>query len=742
MSITKSASNGLSLNRQSVGWLGVFLFSFTANAYAGQVSLSWDASTGPVAGYRIYYGNTSRTVNNNTYASSQNVGNTTTTTLNLAEGATYYFAAKAYDSAGIESDFSNEVTKTLSVAAPTASFSADKTSGTAPVTINFTDNSTGNITSRSWNFGDGTSSTAQNPSKTYSNSGTYTVKLTVAGSGGTTTSTKTISVTAPTVAAPSSSFTATPTSGTAPLLVTLTDTSTGTVSSRSWDLGDGTTSTSQTVAKTYNSAGTYTVKLTVKNAGGSSTTTKTISTTATAPSANFTVSASTGTAPLATTFTNISTGTVLNYAWNFGDPSSQSNTSTAQNPSHTYQNAGTYTVTLTATGPTGTTPSTKTQAITVKATTTASSSNNGLVAAYNFEEGYGATIVDASGKGNHGITRGTVRVSKGKFGQAASFDGIDDWITVNDSATLDLTTGMTLEAWVYPTAPMSGWRAVVNKEQPNGFGAAYYLAANSDLNQPEAAIYTTAWNKLYGGPMVSANQWTHLAGTYDGATFKLYVNGVQVSSQPQTGSIDVTTGVLRIGGNDYWGEFFKGYIDEVRVYNRALNASEIATDMNTSITSSSPPKLLVGSQTLGSTSYSLPKGTAAAFQSTATSAGVVNNIAVYVDQNSSPTRLMAGIYADSNGHPGQLLKGYDDIAATKIGAWNVIRVPGIEIAAGQKYWIAVLSPNGLLNIRTNNSAGSQPSETNKVTALTSLPKLWATGTISTNGLLSGYGAGY
>ncbi|MEI2782852.1 MAG: PKD domain-containing protein [Candidatus Competibacter sp.] len=140
----------------------------------------------------------------------------------MADGSTYYFAVKAYDSAGNESGFSNEVSKPLTVAAPVASFSADKTSGTAPVTVNLADTSTGTITSRAWDLGDGTTSTAQSVAKTYSAAGTYTVKLTVTNAGGSTTATKTISVTAPTVAAPVASFSATPTSGTAPLLVTLT----------------------------------------------------------------------------------------------------------------------------------------------------------------------------------------------------------------------------------------------------------------------------------------------------------------------------------------------------------------------------------------------------------------------------------------------------------------------------------------------------------------------------------------
>jgi hypothetical protein len=63
----------------------------------------------------------------------------------------------------------------------------------------------------------------------------------------------------------------------------------------------------------------------------------------------------------------------------------------------------------------------------------------------------------------------------------------------------------------------------------------------------------------------------------------MFVNGVQVSSRAVSGSISVTSGTLRIGGNSVWGEYFMGLIDEVRVYNRALTASQIQTDMNTPI---------------------------------------------------------------------------------------------------------------------------------------------------------------
>jgi hypothetical protein len=85
---------------------------------------------------------------------------------------------------------------------------------------------------------------------------------------------------------------------------------------------------------------------------------------------------------------------------------------------------------------------------------------------------------------------------------------------------------------------------------------------------------------LRGVSQVAPGAWTHIATTYDGTTQRLFINGVEVSSRPQTGAIAVGTGNLRIGGNDVWaGEYFQGLIDEVRVYNRALTAAEIAEDM-------------------------------------------------------------------------------------------------------------------------------------------------------------------
>ena len=213
---------------------------------------------------------------------------------------------------------------------------------------------------------------------------------------------------------------------------------------------------------------------------------------------------------------------------------------------------------------------------------------SGLVLALGFDENMGGTALDGSGGNRHGLIQGAERVS-GKVGGALRFDGIDDWVTVQDADALDLSSGMTLEAWVNP-AVVGGWQTVLLKE---GAGTmAYELYANNDLSRP-AAYFTTSGGVLRavtGTAMLAPNTWTHVATTYDGVNMRLYVNGVLVRTAARTGAILATDGVLHIGGNQVWGgEFFSGLIDEVRIYSRALSATEIMSDMSGGATPPPPP---------------------------------------------------------------------------------------------------------------------------------------------------------
>jgi PKD repeat protein len=161
--------------------------------------------------------------------------------------------------------------------APTASFTCDVTSGTAPLTVTFQDTSSDNPTSWSWNFDDGTAAdTDQDPSHEFTDAGTYHVVLTATNANGSDASDATeITVSAP--ALPEASFTTNCTSGMMPLAVVCTDTSTNSPTDWAWQFGDGSTSTEQNPKHCYSRPGTYTLTLTTTNDEGSDSVSTTIS---------------------------------------------------------------------------------------------------------------------------------------------------------------------------------------------------------------------------------------------------------------------------------------------------------------------------------------------------------------------------------------------------------------------------------------------------------------------------------
>lgn len=210
----------------------------------------------------------------------------------------------------------------------------------------------------------------------------------------------------------------------------------------------------------------------------------------------------------------------------------------------------------------------------------------GLVAAYGFNETTGTSATDASGNTNHGVIQGATRVTSGKFGGALNFDGASNLVAVKSSPTLSLTQAMTLEAWVYPTATQSGWRTLLQKAD------SYFLhASGNKALQPEAGVvYNNSGSQLASSAAITVNAWTHVALTYDGSNLRLYLNGALVSSRAKTGAIGSNANDLYIGGNNPYGEYFRGLVDEVRIYNRALTGSEIQSDMQAPVPTVTAPE--------------------------------------------------------------------------------------------------------------------------------------------------------
>jgi len=235
---------------------------------------------------------------------------------------------------------------------PNAAFTSNITADCSPVTVNFTDLSTNSPIGWHWDFGNGNTSTDQNPSAVYKNAGTYTVTLSVSNLDGGDFEKKTSYITV--FANPSANYTSDVTSGCKPLSVQFTDQSapgSGTINSWSWDAGDGSTYNSQNPSHKYNGAGSYNVSLTVKDDNNceSKFFIEDYIAVSDPPTANFTGSPLTGCVNnLTTTFSNISvqgSDNISSWKWDFGDGS----TSTSQNPSNSYSGFGSYDVMLIAT---------------------------------------------------------------------------------------------------------------------------------------------------------------------------------------------------------------------------------------------------------------------------------------------------------------------------------------------------------------------------------------------------------
>ena len=167
--------------------------------------------------------------------------------------------------------------------------------------------------------------------------------------------------------------------------------------------------------------------------------------------------------------------------------------------------------------------------------------------------------------------------TSGKYGNALSFNGSNARVNVPDAASLHLTTGMTLEAWVNPTAVSSAWRDVVYKGNDN-----YYLSATSSSGSKPAGGGQVggSYAEAYGTAALAANTWTHLAGVYDADTnqLRVYVNGelsgVGTHATPWHAAAGLQIGRSR-SGTSLVG-FWPGEIDDVRVYQGVVDDATIS----------------------------------------------------------------------------------------------------------------------------------------------------------------------
>jgi len=194
--------------------------------------------------------------------------------------------------------------------------------------------------------------------------------------------------------------------------------------------------------------------------------------------------------------------------------------------------------------------------------------NIGLVGYWNFDEGTGNIAKDSSGNGNNGAISGATWVD-GKIGKALNFDGVDDYVVINDSPSLDGMKALTIEAWVLSKKWDVGIVVKGGVYVLRGYGKhAFYLWSDG-----KESGYLT----FEGG--VTVNQWTHLVATYDSSlsegNMKLYKDGVLVGTRNFTGTLANNGEPLYISRAFGSASYFQGLIDEVKIYSRALTAEEV-----------------------------------------------------------------------------------------------------------------------------------------------------------------------
>lgn len=220
--------------------------------------------------------------------------------------------------------------------------------------------------------------------------------------------------------------------------------------------------------------------------------------------------------------------------------------------------------------------------------------STGLAAAYQMNDGTGTSLTDNSGNGHTGTlsagaswTASPVQASA----NALHLDGSDDFVSIPNTSSLNLTTSLTIESWIFATKTTGMQDVVCKSSLSQNTG---YIFPRTDDGWQNLVAYLHiggAW-RIFSVPFPSLNTWHHLAVTYDGAQVKIYINGTLATTQAYSGAITTNTNPLTIGAQPGYSSLFGGAVDDIRIWNVVRTQAEIQNSMNAELNPSTQSGLV------------------------------------------------------------------------------------------------------------------------------------------------------
>jgi len=202
--------------------------------------------------------------------------------------------------------------------------------------------------------------------------------------------------------------------------------------------------------------------------------------------------------------------------------------------------------------------------------------NDGLAAYYPFN----GNADDESGNNNNGTVNGAALTTDRleNPNSAYNFNGSTNYILINDNNTFHFSSSFSISAWVYPNSTSAIYMDILHKwaNSTTGVGARCYGLYLTD-RKASLVISSDGKNDIptVGATALSVDNWHHVVGVYNGNSMMVYTDGILDGSDSYAGSIYSGTANITIGRDGFGNYPFKGKIDDIRVYNRALSATEI-----------------------------------------------------------------------------------------------------------------------------------------------------------------------